>query len=353
MIKTNSSGQLRVLCFGMGAVGTYIGASLASAGAEVVFIEKNQATSSKGSCEICLSLQTREIVIPDQRVIFDLEELNGEKPFDIAILAVKSFDTVGVIDRIKQTNVDFPPILCMQNGVENEDLLIEAFGKLKVISGTLTSAITRSNLGVVKLEKLRGVGIEAGHPLSEKLVDWFNASGLNAKGYSSRLSMKWSKMLTNLLTNASAAILNWTPKQVFSNPLTFHLEVEQIRETLAVMNAMNIQVTDLPGTPVKVLIAILNRFPEAITRKLVGVPLAKARGDKMPSFHIDLYAGKKTSEVSYLNGAVVRFGKKMGIRTPVNQVFTETLEKLSAGEINTVQYMNHPEKLAKLVEEST
>jgi 2-dehydropantoate 2-reductase len=343
--------KLRVICFGMGAIGTYIGGSLASVGAEVVFIERKESLLKTPVDEIRLSYKNQEIVIPKPVILSDLRDVLKTQPFDVAILAVKSFDTQSVLESINGFEDQFPPILCLQNGVENEDLIAGKLGGTKVIAGTVTSAITRSNLGKVRLEKLRGVGIECGHKMSIPLIEWFNRAGLHAKGFDSRADMKWSKMLTNLLANASSAILNWSPKQIFSNPLTYHIEVAQIREALAVMRAMDIHVVDLPGTPVNALMRIFNFFPESFTRKLIGVPLAKARGAKMPSFHIDLYAGGPLSEVTFLNGAVSRFGKMFGVNTPVNLVLTETLEALTSGTLKFEQINDKPEKLMKMVEE--
>lgn len=337
--------RLKVICFGMGAIGTYIGGSLANQGAEVVFIEKKDVLQGAGERGIRLIIGNEKIFIPKIEIYSDVHEIIFSKQFDIALLAVKSFDTQNVLDSLYDIKDQFPPILCMQNGVENENLISQKMGAGKVISATITSAIGRSGNGEVKLEKLRGVGIETGHPISQTLIDWFSRAGLRSCGYSSRENMKWSKMLTNILANASSALLNWTPQQIFSNPITFRIEVAQIREALAVMRKLEINIIDLPGTPVISLMAIFRLFPSELSRKLIGIPLAKARGSKMPSFHIDLYAGNPKSEVSYLNGAIVRFGKQVGISTPVNQVLTHTLEALTDGRISKEEFNNQPEKL--------
>ncbi|KAF0111501.1 MAG: 2-dehydropantoate 2-reductase [Chloroflexi bacterium] len=341
--------KLRVICFGMGAIGTYIGGSLAAKGAEVVFIEKKEMVSGASERGIRLMTEKSEIRIPIIEVFSDIKQVIGSRPFDVALLAVKSFDTKSVLDSITGIEDQFPPILCLQNGVENEDLIAQKIGSDKVISGTITSAVGRSGLGDVKLEKLRGVGIETGNPLSKMLIDWFNLAGLRAKGYTSRANMKWSKMTTNLLANASSAILNWTPRQIFSDPLMYRLEVTQIRETLAVMKALGLDVVDLPGTPVVLLMRLINSLPSDLSSKIVGIPLARARGAKMPSFHIDLYAGKTISEVTYLNGAVTRFGKSAGVATPVNQVLSDTLEQLASGRLTKDMFNNQPEKLHQLI----
>jgi 2-dehydropantoate 2-reductase len=65
----------------------------------------------------------------------------------------------------------------------------------------------------------------------------------------------------------------------------------------------------------------------------------------MPSLHIDLYGGRGTSEVDYLNGAVVRFGERLGISTPVNKLLNETLLTLTRGDLPLKEYAHQPDKL--------
>jgi len=65
----------------------------------------------------------------------------------------------------------------------------------------------------------------------------------------------------------------------------------------------------------------------------------------MPSLHIDLHSGRSQSEVEYLNGAVVRFGEKLGIPTPVNRLLSQTLLALTRGEQDLSIYRHKPERL--------
>ena len=121
-----------------------------------------------------------------------------------------------------------------------------------------------------------------------------------------------------------------------------------LQETLAVMSAQGINVTDLPGTPVRAL-AWGTRLPAFISRPFMTKAIGGGRGGKMPSFHIDLHAGRGKSEVDYLNGAVVRAGEKLGIPTPVNRVLTDTLLALTRGEQSMDTYSRKPEKLLELI----
>ena len=72
----------------------------------------------------------------------------------------------------------------------------------------------------------------------------------------------------------------------------------------------------------------------------------------MPSFHIDLYAGRTQSEVEYLHGAVVREGKKREIPTPDNELLTKTLVALANKEIPINEFAKQPEKFLQKLEPS-
>ncbi len=337
--------KLNVICFGMGAIGTYIGGSLAASGANVVFIEKEEYIADAERKGIHLLVGKNEIRLPKVTVTSKVSDALAMAEADVALLAVKSFDTPSVMESLSGFEMIFPPILCLQNGVENETMIARRLGEDRVIAGTITSAVGRSGLGDIRLERLRGVGIEKGHALSDTIIDWFNLAGLKAKGYRRRADMKWSKMLTNLLANATSAILNWTPAQVYSNPITWRIELEQIKEALSVMKAMRVHLTDLPGTPTVALMSLLKTLPAGLSQRLIGLPLARGRGAKMPSFHIDLYAGKRISEVTFLNGAVVRFGEKVNRPSPVNAKLCDLLEKMAAGEVDKTEFADQPDKL--------
>jgi 2-dehydropantoate 2-reductase len=122
------------------------------------------------------------------------------------------------------------------------------------------------------------------------------------------------------------------------------LEIEGLREALRVMAAQSLQVVDLPSTPVR-LLALGARLPFTLSKLLIQRSVGRGRGAKMPSFHIDLHSGRGKSEVDYLNGAVVRFGERLGIPTPVNRLLCETLLALTEGRVGIEAYRHQPRKL--------
>lgn len=352
------NGRLKALTFGAGAIGTYIGGSLALAGHPVVFVEQPKVVEELRQRGMRLDLtldkrrKTKDAHLLDSSafvIVSSLEEALRYGPFDLALFALKSFDTPAALEGIQPFADKMPPILCLSNGVSNEPAIAEALGADKVIYGTVTSAIGRRGAGDIVLEKLRGVGIARGHPLSEKLNDALNKAFLNSRLFDDAAAMKWSKMLTNLLANPTSAILDMTAAEVFANKDLYKVEIDMLKECLAVMEAQGLKVVDLPGTPVRAL-AFATTLPLWLSKPLLGRAAGAGRGAKMPSFHIDLHSRRGKSEVEYLHGAVVRAGEKYHVPTPVNKALTETLLALTRGEIPLEEFAHKPEKLLSKVE---
>ncbi len=344
---------LSLLSFGAGAIGTYIGGSLALTGHRIVFVERPDIAADlrRRGLKLNLRIDPRRrgtpnftVAAPAVEFVGTLEEALERGPFDAALFALKAFDTAAALEQMKPHAAQLPPMLCLSNGVDNEPRIAEALGEDKVIYGTVTSAIGRPRPGDIVLEKLRGLGVAEGHPLSKRLAAALDEAYLNARLYPRAADMKWSKMLTNLLANPTSAILDMTAGEIFANKELYRLEIAMLRECLAVMKAQGIRVTNLPGTPVKAL-AFATRLPLWLSKPLLGKAAGAGRGAKMPSFHIDLHAGRGKSEVEFLHGAVVRAGERLGIPTPVNRVLTETLLALTRGEIPLEAFARQPEKL--------
>src|SRR5512139_838645 len=356
-LSNTPNGKLNVLVFGAGAIGTYIGGSLVLAGHQVVFVEQQKVVDELRERGLRLDLtlderrKTKEASVINSSafvIVSSLDEALRYGPFDLALFALKSFDTQAALEGMLPFADKLPPLLCLSNGVSNEPAIAEALGNDKVIYGTVTTAIGRRGAGDIVLEKLRGVGVAKGHPLSEKVHAALDAAYLNSRLFDDAASMKWSKMLTNLLANPTSAILDMTAAEVFGNRDLYRLEIAMLRECLAVMEAQNIKVVDLPGTPVRAL-AFATRLPLWLSKPFLSKAAGAGRGAKMPSFHIDLYSGRGRSEVEYLHGEVVRAGEKCNVPTPVNRVLTETLMALTNKEIPLDEFAHKPEKLLEKI----
>jgi len=351
--ESRSNPKLKWLCFGAGAIGTYIGGSLALEGEDVVFLEQPAVLAELRTRGLRLDLradkrrQTGEALTlaPSSLTLCEsLEEALGYGTFDAAIYALKSFDTPAAIDSMRPFVERMPPVVCLSNGVNNEAALANVLGNGKVVAATVTTSIGRRGPGDIVLERLRGMGILSSHAISGRLLAAANAARLNARPYRDAAAMKWSKMLTNLIANPTSAILDMSAAEVLNHPGIYRLEIGMLRECLAVMRAQGIPVVDLPGTPVRAL-ALAVQLPVWVSKPVLARAAGTGRGGKMPSFHIDLHAGRGRSEVEYLHGAIVRTGRASGVPTPINSFLTETLVALTRGDIALQEFARQPEKL--------
>ncbi len=333
----------RFLVLGAGAIGSYLGGFLALNGHDVLFLEKEDSITALQNQGIVMEIKGKISTLSSPEFTSSLD-LALNKELDLIILAVKTYHLGTILPDLLRLHEKLPPLLCLQNGVESEKRLAKALGSDLIIPGTVTSAVDCPGKGKVILQKKRGMGIADNHPISRDLVEIFMEAGISCKLYPSAESMKWSKLITNLLGNASSAILDMTPTQIYSDPDLYRIELDQVREALEVMDIQGIKVVNLPGVPVKILAAIIKYVPDRLSQPFLSSMIGSGRGKKMPSFHNDLYSGRDQSEVDQLNGAVVRAGIEYLISTPVNTFLTNTLISLINKELPLETYNLGQEK---------
>ncbi len=341
---------MRYLIIGAGAIGTYLGVNLAHAGQEVTFLARPATAAhlqAHGLRLITASGEVRRIRAP--QVAASPAEALEHRRYDAALLALKTYHTAAFLESIAPWRERFPPVVCLQNGVEAEGVLAAFLGEGRVLAGTVTTAVARRAPGQATVERARGVGLAANHPLAEPLATALQAAGVATRLYPNGAAMKWSKLLTNLLGNATSAILDMPPAEIFAHPALARLETAQLREALAVMAALGLPVVDLPGVAVRRLAWAVRWLPQWLLQPLMQKAVGSGRGGKMPSFHIDLHGGRGQTEVDALHGAVVRYGARVGVPTPVNRALTETLQALTRGELPLEAFRHNPEALLRRV----
>jgi 2-dehydropantoate 2-reductase len=349
---------MRFLIIGAGAIGCWVGAKLALSGAEVTLVGRARPVARINERGIILSQGDAVAVARDLCVTSSIAEaLALSRAYDAILLAVKSYDTEAVIAEMERAAIALPPILSLQNGIGNEELLAAAFGSDRVLAGAITTPVTSPEPGVVEAHKAGGVIAMAPlvaksakpAPMAMSLIPEalaiFHRAGFRAIAASDWRALKWSKLLLNILGNATSAILDWTPRQVFADSRMAVLEVKALREALAVMRAQGIAPIRLGNYPVPLLAWAGRIWPTPLVRFTLGRLVAGGRGGKRPSLHLDLSAGKGKSEVTYLNGAVAHKGAELGIPTPVNRGLTDILVSLTRGDAPWDHYRDRPERL--------
>jgi 2-dehydropantoate 2-reductase len=340
---------VKVLIFGAGAIGLYVGGSLAEAGHTVTFVARPQVAEAIRGAGVRLIEKPTERTIRVVSATTSPAEALAAGLHDVVVFAIKSYDTAAALAQLREATTAPPPCLCLQNGVDNEPEIARLFGADRVIAGTVTTAVSKSGAAAITVERKRGVGIALGHPLSSQIVEALTGAGLKARAYLAPAPMKWSKLLTNLIGSATSAILDMRVAEVFADRRLFEVEAAALRECLAVMRSLNFAPVDLPGTPVRALAFAVERLPAWLAQPLLRGGAGAGRGSKMPSFHMDLHSGKGATEVRWLHGAVARYGAKCGVPAPVNQRLTDTLEALSTGTLRQEDFRRQPGALLRLI----
>jgi 2-dehydropantoate 2-reductase len=124
-------GSLNCLVFGAGAIGTYIGGQLALHDHRVGFIEKVEVARKLQREGLRLEIEGKKYHLPHPEIWTTIEEALHKGPFDVTIFALKSYDTEPALNQIAPHADSLPPFLCLQNGVENEQMLASVLGAQK------------------------------------------------------------------------------------------------------------------------------------------------------------------------------------------------------------------------------
>jgi len=321
---------MRIVVIGAGAIGGLVGGKLAASGQDVVFVDRAPFVETVRAKGLRLSEAGQDEVTLHPQAVTSLAEA-FQTPADLALLCVKGFNTQEAVDGLRPYADRFSFILSLQNGISNDEILSQAFGPHRVLAGTITHPVGVPELGAVRSEKKRG-GIGLASLVTRDVMPWvelFKSAGFVTYDYADYRRMKWSKLLLNIIGNASSAVLNMNTVQVFANPQLVALEVTQLREALRVMRKLKLRTVPLPGYPVPLLALAVQFLPTFLLTYLLRPLVAGGRAEKLPSLLIELNRNSGQSEVDDLNGAVARAGQEVGVPTPVNATLAATVNLLT------------------------
>lgn len=343
---------MKVLIIGAGAIGCLVGGKLAQAGQTVMLV---------GRPNFAETVNRQGIYLTDERGTHQIRTVSAvgsmadayARPgaaYDLAILTVKSYDTAAALEELKVAigAHPVPLLMSLQNGVGNEEAIADCFGPEAVLAGTITTPVSVQGPGDIRADRPKyDLGLSAWHRgLPADKVNAVQAAlkqaGFAVVRYPNAQGMKWTKLLMNMTGNATSAILDMPPEQIFARSDLVDLEIAALREALAVMAAAKIPPVNLGAYPFRILGPLIRILPFSVLRPLFRRLIGGARGGKLPSLHIDLHRGKRRSEVRWLNGAVVRKGAQVDVATPVNRVLTDTLLALTNRQREQEQWRRNP-----------
>jgi 2-dehydropantoate 2-reductase len=299
---------MRICVVGCGAVGSLFAAHLAKAGEAEIWaydvwkehtdeIRRNGLKLS-GAAEFTVKLNATS----------DPKEL---PQCDYGIVATKATHTRHAIEQTAHAFAESSAVCSVQNGVGNEEILAEHVKQ--VIRGTTFPAghaIAPGHIGYdIKGDTWIGPFEPTHTPMSkvEELAGLMSRAGMNTIALADARGAQWTKLIFNASTNPVGALTLLHHGAATRLAATGKLFDDLIAEGEAVARALNIE---LHGDP----------------RQMVQKG-ANASGKHRASMLQDVLA-KRSTEVDFMNGAIVRWGDQVGVPTPLNRALWELVKGL-------------------------
>jgi 2-dehydropantoate 2-reductase len=298
----------RYVIVGAGAIGGTIGGRLAQAGHDVVLIARGPhllALQNRG-LDLRTPMGSAILSVPAVASVSDV----GWRDDDVAILAVKGQDTVGVLDELAVVAPDVA-VVCAQNGVANERRALRRFADVHGMCVMLPAVHLDPGVVAAFGEPVSGILDVGRYPsgttaLDEELAADLDGAGFVAAPHEAIMRAKHRKLLMNL---ANAVIALAGPDAARSPVVA-----AAVAEGEAVLTAAGIDVASADEDRA--------RRADGFT---IGAVAGVDRGGG--STWQSLERGTGAVEVDTLNGEVVLLGRLHDVPTPVN----EALRRLTHG----------------------
>jgi 2-dehydropantoate 2-reductase len=269
---------------------------------------------------------------------------------DVVVLAVRTFDVAAAVESMPA----FPgsTFVTIQNGIGTEDLVRGLRPADPLVAASLTASIHLASDGSIHWLRRGGIGLawvdNGGSDLGD-LVGVLGQAGLRARTYRDWRAMKWSKLIANLVGNATSALVDQPVSEIYAHPGLFEIEREQLREAFEVVRALGLKPVSLPGADVSRL-ELAIALPSPVARTILGFAVGGGRGGKDPSLRLALGGGADRTEVEWLNGAVARTGSELGVRTPVNRALTRLVTDAANDPQRRDRLRGEPDALVAAIE---
>ncbi len=316
--------SMKILVFGAGAVGSALGGMLARGGHEVTLVGRNPQMSRIASSGLKISGLWGDHHVQSLRAV---TEIPPDFAPDWILLTTKSFDTGAAATALARAFPRDIPILHLQNGIGNADVLAKQVGWPRVISGMIIIGFQIPLAGRVVVTVI-GDSIKIGRSdgtLDATVRDMarvFSEAAMPAEAVDNISMHLWGKVLYNAALNPLAAILGVSYGQLLQ-PQTWNVITKIMGEAYQVLQAQKQR--------------LFWPIPEDYLKHLRDVQVP-ATFDHKPSMLSDLRHARLT-EIESLNGALTALGRKHGIPTPVNDTLVALIH---AFEENGEQGILHP-----------
>lgn len=310
-----TSGRVRIVVAGAGAVGSVVGGLLSAHGHDVLLVgrDPNMAAIARDGLRVT-GLFGEHRGRP--RVATDLA--HADEPADVVFVSVKSHATEHVAATLARWRNLPPLVVSLQNGLGNVETLAAALGGERVLGARVIFGALIPGPGVAHVTvNARPVAIGPLHrddalfAEARSVASLFLACGIPAEALASVEPLLWEKALYNCGLNPLGALHGLTYGEVVASPELRPLLDAAIDEGFAVARACGIA---LPW------------HDPADFRAYFHATLVPPTAAHRSSMRQDLEAGRRT-EIDAIGGAIVRAGARHAVPTPVNARLVDAIHE--------------------------
>jgi 2-dehydropantoate 2-reductase len=300
---------MRVCVVGCGAVGSLFAANLANLDDVEVWAYDLDETHVDAINKNGLQLTGAGEVTGRPRATADAAEL---PPCELGIVATKAMHTEAAIAATAHAFAG-GAVATVQNGVGNEEAIAPHVPR--VIRGTTFPAGKVLAPGVVQWDVKGDTTLGPFEPRPaaaaeiERLADACTRAGMPAHAVADARPAQWRKVIFNAASNPIGALTGLTHGRVCEDPELRALVSGLVTEGKAVAAAQGI---------------VLDADPEELIDHAARPDVAYGHKASMLQ---DVEARRRT-EVDYLNGGIARFGRELGVPTPLNDAVTALIKGL-------------------------
>lgn len=309
---------------GSGAAGSVFAAYLRKGGAELYLVDRYKAHMDKIASEgLTFISPAGEELLTGFHTAANAEEI-GE--MDMVILMVKATQTRDIMPALSKCMTDKTVVVSLQNGLGNDEVLAEYVSPDRILYGFGTigtelpapgKCVSKPESGVIMrfgaAEKSE-LSLTAGKTL-EKL---FNDGGCETRFEEDIRPFVWKKAISNSGYNTLSALLRLKVGHI--------LDSEEGRELIKRIWT--------EGCKVAQAVTGIDLWPE-MEQELPR--LREGFATYYPSMAQDVLMHRRQTEVSLLNGAIVRYGRQYGVETPVNDAAALMISIIQANYENQYQ----------------
>lgn len=300
---------MKIAMIGSGAAGSVFASYLKLGGAELWLVDRYKAHMDK------IAADGMTFVSPDgEKLLTGFHTAPSAENIgimDVVILMVKATQTDDIMPSLKNCIGESTVVVSLQNGLGNEEVLGRYVPGSRILYGfgTIGTELPEPGKCVSKPESgvIMRFGAAEKSPLLDKvgseLEKCFCDGGCSTCFEADIRPFVWKKAISNSGYNTLSALLRLKVGPI----LDCESGVELIRKVWAEGCAVAMAVTGVD---------LRKDMEEELPRLRDG--FAKY----YPSMAQDVLMHQRQTEVELLNGAIVRYGKEMGIQTPVNEAMT-------------------------------